>query len=367
MRSQRLSGPRPKTVAGVLRDVFALQAQDTRASRLAIRARSEGLDVQAVIHACNQDRTVVRTWAMRGTLHMLPAEDVGWLVGLLGPGLAAGDRRRRLQLGLDDTLLERAVRAIRSVLAADGPLTRAELMRALTQKGVTVDSRTNAAAHLCFSAAALGLICRGPDRADDEPTYVLLDDWVTRRMRSPKDPLGVLASRYLGAYGPAGVPDFAAWAGIPMAAARLGFERLRARLIEVEVSGKPAWMLAGTDRTASVSKPGVRLLGAFDAYLLGYARRDLALSPTFAPRIQAGGGWIHPALVVDGRVVGTWRQQRTAGEPAVTVEPFEPIPRDVRPRIEAEVRDLARFLGHAAAGTSVSLRGRVREAVRRSG
>ncbi len=89
----------------------------------------------------------------------------------------------------------------------------------------------------------------------------------------------------------------------------------------------------------------MRLLGAFDAYLLGYARRDLALSPTFARRIQAGGGWIHPALVVDGRVVGTWRQQRTAGGLAVTVEPFAAIPRNVQPRLEAEAQDVGRFLG----------------------
>jgi len=345
MRSQRLYGPRPKTVAGVLGDVFALQAQDTRASRLAVRARSEGLDVQDVIQACNQDRTVVRTWAMRGTLHMLPAEDVGWLVGLLGPDLAAGDRRRRLQLGLDDHLLERAIPAIRSALAAHGPFTRAELMATLAQKRVTVDPKTNAAAHLCFYAAARGLICRGPDRADDEPTYVLFEDWVSKRPPTPKDRLAELATRYVGAYGPADVRDFATWAGIPMADARQGFERIQDGLVEIDVSGKPAWMLAGTDRAARVSGPCVRLLGAFDAYLLGYARRDLALSPTFARRIQAGGGWIHQALVVDGRVVGTWRLQRTAGGLAVTVEPFEAIPRNVQPRLEGEAQDVGRFFG----------------------
>ena len=346
MRSQRLLGPRPKTVAGVLRDVFALQAQDARASRLAVRARSEGLDARAVIQACNQDRTVVRTWGMRGTLHMLPAEDVSWLVGLLGPGLAAGDRRRRLELGLDDTLVERALRAISSVLVASGPLTRGELMRALAQRGVTVDSRTNAPAHLCFYAAARGLICRGPDRVDDEPTYVLLEEWVgKRRPRRPKHPLAELATRYLAAYGPAEVHDFAAWAGISLADARQGFERIKARLVEIEVLGKPAWMLAGPDGAAQVLGPCVRLLGAFDAYLLGYARRDLALSPSFARRIQAGGGWIHPALVVDGRVVGTWRQQRTPRGLAVTVEPFAPIPPSVRPQLEAEAQDVGRFLG----------------------
>ncbi len=345
MRSQRLLGPRPKTVTGVLRAVFALQAQDARASRLAVRARSEGLDAQAVIHACNQDRTVVRTWAMRGTIHMLPAEDVGWLVGLLGPALAAGDRRRRLQLGVDDDLLERAIRAIRSALAADGPLTRPELMGKLAQKRVTVDPKTNAAAHLCFYAAALGLICRGSDRADDEPTYVLFEDWVGKLSPRPKDPLAELATRYLGAYGPADVRDLASWAGIHLADARQGFERIQTRLVEIEVAGKPAWMLAETAGAARVSGPCVGLLGAFDAYLLGYARRDLALSPSFARRIQAGGGWIHPALVVDGRVVGTWRQQRTAGGLAVTIEPFEAIPRNVQPRLEAEAQDVGRFLG----------------------
>jgi hypothetical protein len=345
MRSQRLLGPRPKTVVGVMREVFALQAQDTRASRLAVRARSEGLALQAVIDACNRDRAVVRTWAMRGTLHMLAAEDVRWLVGLLGPGLAAGDRRRRLQLGLDDALLEQALPAIRSALAASGPLTRADLMRAIARQGVRVDPRTQAAPHLCFSAAMQGLICRGPDRADDEPTYVLLDDWVGQGRRGPKDPLAELATRYVAAYGPADVRDFATWAGIPMADARQGFERITPRLVETEVSGKPAWMLAGTNKAARASRPCVRLLGAFDAYLLGYARRDLAVSASFARRIQAGGGWIHPSVVVDGRVVGTWRQQWAARMLTITVEPFEPMPRDVRPRVEAEARDVGRFFG----------------------
>ena len=345
MRSQRLLGSRPKTVMGVVREVFALQAQDTRAARLAVRARGDGLRVQAVIDACNRDRTVVRTWAMRGTLHMLPAKDVRWLVGLLGPGLVAGDRRRRLQLGLDDALLEQAHRAIRSALAAGGPLTRADLMRAIGRKGVRVDPRTQAAAHLCFSAAAQGLICRGPDLADDEPTYVLLDDWVGKARPGPKDPLAELTTRYVAAYGPADVRDFATWAGIAMADARQGFERLTPRLVEIEVSGKPAWMLAGMDDAARASRPCVRLLGAFDAYLLGYARRDLAVSPSFARRIQAGGGWIHPSVVVDGRVVGTWRQQRAARMLTITVEPFGPMPRDVRPRVEAEARDVGRFFG----------------------
>src|SRR5260370_31575814 len=101
VRWHALRGRRATDVPALLRRVGALQAEDTQASRLAVRPRSDGLDAQAVRRAYNEERSVVRTWAMRGTLHMVPAEDVGWMVALLGPIFAAAGRRRRLQLGLD--------------------------------------------------------------------------------------------------------------------------------------------------------------------------------------------------------------------------------------------------------------------------
>ena len=180
MRAQRLTGGRPREVAEVVRAVLGLQAQDTPASRLAVRPRSTGLDEAAVRRACNQDRSVVRTWAMRGTLHLVAAEDAGWLVGLLGPVFAAADRRRRLQLGLDDRLCERALEALPAVLAT-GPLSRADLVRGLAAEGVRVDPDGQAPAHLVAYAALRGLVCRGPDLDGDQASYVLLDDWGARR------------------------------------------------------------------------------------------------------------------------------------------------------------------------------------------
>src|SRR5258707_176454 len=141
MRSQRLSGPRATDVPALLRQVGALQAQDTQASRLAVRPRSDGLDAQAVRRACNEERSVVRTWAMRGTLHMVPAQDVGWMVALLGPIFAAADRRRRLQLGLDDGLCARALPALREILGDGRALTRAELVQRLAEAGGAIDPR----------------------------------------------------------------------------------------------------------------------------------------------------------------------------------------------------------------------------------
>jgi hypothetical protein len=353
LRSQLLTGDQPGDVHEVVRAMGGIQAQDTPASRLAVRPRGAGLDARAVREACNRERSLVRTWAMRGTLHMVTAEDVGWLVGLLGPGFAAANRRRRLQLGLDEDLCARALRAIRKVLAADGPLPRGELVARLAGEGVVVDPRSQAPAHLVGYAAAHGVVCRGPDLDGDEPTYVLLDDWVgAPAALDPEAALAELTRRYLGAHGPATPKDLAAWAGIAAGRARRGFELVAGALVEVEAAGARAWTLGGARVPRPVRGPSVRLLYRFDEYLLGWRGRDLVLSPAFAGRIQAGGGWIHPAVVVDGRVVGTWRLAATAGRVAVAVEPFEPLD-GARPGLEAETADLGRFLG-ATASLSVA-------------
>jgi len=347
MRAQRLTGRRPREVAEVVRAVGGLQAQDTPASRLAVRPRTTALDEAAVRRACNQDRSVVRTWAMRGTLHLVAATDAGWLVALLGPVFAAAGRRRRLQLGLDDRLCERALEALPAVLAG-GPLPRADLVRGLAAVGVRVDPDGQAPAHLVGYAAMRGLVCRGPDLDGDQASYVLLEDWVgagANRALDPDDALAELARRYLGGHGPAGPEDLAAWSGLPVGRARRAFELAAGELREVEADGRRLWAPAGAAATRPrAAEPVVRLLGRFDDYLLGWRDRDLVLDARFARRVQAGG-WVHPAVVVDGRVAGTWRARRAGGRLDVTVTPFSGrLPRGTRPGLEAEAADLGRFL-----------------------
>jgi hypothetical protein len=191
VRSQQLTGQRATDVAEVVRRMGALQAQSTRDARLAVRPRGTGIDAAAVVRACHETRSVVRTWAMRGTLQMLSARDAGWIIDLYRPSPGVLNARQR-------------------------------------ELGLTAD-------------------------------------------------------------------------------------------------------------------------------LLGYRSRDMALPPRFARRIQAGGGWIRAALIVDGRVAGTWAQQRTAGQTVVTVQPFERLDPAVLPGLEAEATDLGRFQGtpaslHVASG-----------------
>ena len=344
VRAQVLTGLRPADPVEAVRRVGALQAQDARALRLAIRARTTGVDAPAVQRALAEPGRLVVTWLMRGTLHAVPAGDVRWLLALLRPARSSG-RTRRLALGLDDHLLDTALPIAVELLAA-GPLTRSELADRLRAAGVPLGPG-QAPAHLLSVAAREGLVCRGPDR-DGEPTYVRLSDWLAGA--EPVEPverddaLARLARRYLTGHGPAGAADLAAWSGLPLRDARTGLGALAAagEVEGVRIGGAPAYWLPGEpspeDRT-------VRLVPAFDEYLLGYRGRALALDAAHAHRIQAGGGIVHPAVLLGGRIIGTWRQRRGDGGLIVAVEPFRRLPRGTRAALAAEAADIGRFLG----------------------
>ena len=350
MRAQRLTPRPPGTVGGVapiVKDLCGIQAQDARAATLGVRVRSAGLLAADVEYARVQERTIIRTWGQRGTLHLLATEDLGWLLPLFGPVFIAGDRRRREELGLDEDTCARAISVMRDVLASQGALTRAELVEQLAARSIRLAGQ--ARPHLLYRAALEGIICLGPDRGA-EPTYVLLSDQVEpgHATLSPEAALAELALRYLQAYGPATPEDLAAWSGMPISRIRPVWPRIADQLLEVEVAGSPAWMLktyaAWLDEPPAPA-PIVRLLPGFDIYLLGYQNRDLAVPSQHTKRINAGGGMIHPVLLVDGRAVGTWKRKRQKNHLEVMVEPFDQLAIQVQQGLQAEVIDLARFLG----------------------
>src|SRR5215472_750368 len=348
LRAQRLtpkSGDGVSDVARLVKELCGIQAQDARAAALALRVRSAGLVAADVERARVQERTIIRTWGQRGTLHLLATEDLGWLLALFGPVFIAGSRRRCAELGLDEETCARGIGLMRDMLASRGPLTRADIVEQLAIQGLHIEGQ--ARPYLLYRAALEGVICLGPDRGT-EPTYVLLSDWVQQGQALPQEAAYMeLVRRYLGAYGPATPEDMAAWSGLPISRIRAAWRHLADQLIEVESGGSAAWMLK--TRAAWLDEPPIMdrvvcLLPSFDIYLLGYQKRDLAVPQQHAKRINAGGGILHPTLLVDGRAVGTWKSLRKKNYLEVIVEPFDQLTPEVYPGLEAEVADLARFL-----------------------
>jgi hypothetical protein len=311
----------------------AVQAQDNLAARLGVRARSTGLTDADVVRAIEVDRTIVRTWLMRGTIHLVEARDLRWLVRLLGPVVARKFRTRWRQLGLTDLVLERAIAALPELLA-DGPRSRQEIRAGLAERGVTLDSPDpQAHTHAVLYASTLGLVCRGPDRGR-HATFVLTDDWLPNAPAGPsgEEAVAELARRYFAAYSPATAQDFGAWAGLPHARS---VALIRDELSPVEMDGRPGFRLGEVE-----PERGVRLLSAFDNYLIGYKDRAAILEPDLHELVYQGG-MIRPTVLVDGRVVGTWSLDRPRGR--VDLAPFEPLSAAVRSGVDAELADLSRY------------------------
>lgn len=313
----------------------AVQAQDSLAARLGVRVRATDITDADVVQAIETDRTIVRTWLMRGTIHLVHARDLRWMVRLLGPAVARKFRTRWRQLGLTDDVLERAVAALPELLA-DGPRNRHEIRARLDERGVTLDSPDpQAHTHALVYASTMGVICRGPDRGR-HATFALIDDWLPDVPAGPAgdDAAAELARRYFAAYSPATVHDFGAWSALAHARP---VALIRDELTPVDIDGRPGFRLGSVE-----PERGVRLLPAFDNYLIGYKDRAAILDPALHEQVYQGG-MIRPTVLVDGQVVGTWSLERAKGR--VRVRPFAPLAKAVRRGLDAELAELCRYFG----------------------
>ncbi|WP_217913133.1 winged helix DNA-binding domain-containing protein [Miltoncostaea marina] len=342
-RSGGLWSGRERDVPGAVRRCAGVQAQDWGAARLQVRARAPALAADDVDRALAEG-AVVRTWAMRGTLQLLPAEGIRDLLALFAEPNARRYARRRAELGLEP-VLDRAVAATREALADRGPLRRHELVGELRRRGVPIGDDGQAAAHLMMVAAARGIACRGPEGPGGRPTLAPLDALVPPA--PPRDPdavLGDLALAHARAFGPVDERDLIRWSGLPAALARRGFALAARRLRRVATPLGPRWAPRGERPPAAPRGPRVRLLGAFETHLLGHADRSPLLAPADDRRV-ASGGVILPTVLVDGRVAGTWRAERRAGRVALRVAPFAPLGDGVAEALAPEAAAVGRFLG----------------------
>lgn len=336
LAAQLLAGPGASDPVEVVRRLLAVQAQDARGFRLAIRARTAGLTADDVDRALSADRSLVVTWLNRGTLHLVLREDYPWLHALTTPSLLTGNARRLAQEGVAPDTAERAVAVIARSLADEGPLTRAALRDRIAAAGVPTDGQ--ALVHLLALASLRGLVVRGP-LVGRQHAYVLVRDWLGGFDAVPRDrALAELARRYLTGHAPADERDLAKWAGVSLGDARAG---LAAIASELSVRPDGLVTLAGGSSSEALpgGPPGARLLGAFDPVLMGWTSRAWVLGGHDSKVVT--GGVFRPFALVDGCAVATWG----VSDRRVALEPFGRLGRADAAALEADGDDVARFLG----------------------
>lgn len=337
----------------VVRRICGLHAQVQSSAELTLAARVDRLDADVVGRALWEERVLVKTWAMRGTLHLLPADELALYVGAQGvlkPRYEQASWRKAFGMTSDEALA--VLDAIRTAL--DGPpLTRDELADAVSE--LLGDVRLGEAVRGSFGtmpklAAMRGDVIYAPPKGHrvrfTRPDRWLGEDW---KPAAPKEAMAWVLRRHLAAYGPATRESFARWFGIASAAqagriiASLGDE-----LAPVLLDGQQRWMLGADVGDLAAARPAgvVALLPAFDQYVVAAPREDSpVLAAVFKHRVYRPQGWLSPVLLVDGRIAGVWRHERKGRRLTVTIEPFTGPTDAVRAGAEAQARRLAPLLG----------------------
>lgn len=319
LAAQALTAP-AATVAEACRRLFGLQAQDLVQARWALGVRCEAATAAAVDEAFAGGE-VVRGWTLRGTLHLHPAEELPWLVALLGARNLARAAGRLRQLDITARDVASARRLAERALGAR-PLGRQALLERLEQGGQAVGGQRGV--HLLYCLTQHGVLCQAGE------DFALAEAWIPRPRRLHGDEaLAELARRYRAGHGPATEADLAAWTGLSLGVARR------------------AWALAGPPPPpAGAGVPGALLLPGYDEYLLGYADRSAQLEARHFQRVVPGGnGVFRPMLVLEGRVLGTWSRRLERGRATVTLTPFVRLGAARRRAVERAAGGLGRFLG----------------------
>ena len=348
----QIAESRCTTPGQVVAALGAMQAQDYAGALWAIGLRMPGstlIDIERAI----ADRSIVRSWPLRGTLHFVAAADLRWLLDLLAARAISGSAKRHRDLALDAASFTKAEKLLTRALEGGRQLTRDAIFERLQRAKLSTDSGRGY--HMLWRLAQEQVLCFGIP-AGKQPTFTLLNEWIPASKRLDRGAaLGELARRYFTSHGPATLRDLMRWANINGAEAKLGLEAAAQRLTRDTYHGSDYW-LPSQAAAPSRAAGGTFLLPGFDEFLLGYGDRAAVLDPVHAANIVPGGnGVFRPTLVRDGRVIGTWKAVVSKRSARILADPFAPLSKVQQRPLERAAEQYARFLGRA--GSDVTCAG----------
>ena len=349
---QRLADSGQSDPAALCLGACGIQAQVMSAAEMALWARQHSLTREKIHAALWKSRSLVKTLAMRGTLHLLPTSHYALYMRALRKSRMRQMRQIMARYGVTSKVSDRVTEAVLEALS-NGPLTRPELTGRILAldfvKGKAKAWFDQSWWGVTRQAMAEGLVCYGPDQGRSV-TLVLTEQWLPpQEAVEEQEAQKCLFRHYLSSYGPATLQDFSKWAGLKVSEARAIRELLEEELVEVQAGSGPGWLLSRDREALSESRPPrphLRLLPYFDCYLLGHAQKNPFLDPKHYKQVFRQAGWVSPVILLDGKVIGVWDLTHRSNHSIVKVKPFKKLSKAVGGMIEREVADLRKFLGN---------------------
>lgn len=329
-----------RTALSTVEHFLAMQAQDAPGVAWSLGLRNGATEAKTMTALAGRD--VVRTWPMRGTLHLIPSRDATWMLDLMGGRALAGAARRRRMVGLSDDVAYRAVDILAARVAeADGPVARKDCLAALADAGIALENQRGY--HLLWFASQLGRLAGGPPQGTEQ-TFVSLDTWAPmHRTPSREEALALTASAYVRGHGPITERDLMRWTGLGLHDCRVGLTTAEG-LLHVDTEAGPAW-LAGVALDSPAIAP-TRLLPGFDEFMLGYSADQRAIDPAHHGAVVPGNNGVFKPTVIDGgRVVALWSRRLMSTSVRVKVTPLSPVDDATRARIGDAAEEYATYLG----------------------
>ncbi|MDR7084397.1 hypothetical protein J2X01_003706 [Arthrobacter ginsengisoli] len=347
--SQGLAGAGFRSAAAAVRWMTAMQAQDLAAALWAVGQRCPGSRVGDVRSALDRGE-IVRSWPMRGTLHLLAPEDLKWMLAITSERLIRGmaGRHRELEISAGD--VDAAAGTALELVSGGAAASRAELFQAFERAGQSTAGQRGI--HLLGILCQRGWLVLGP-LAGNQQLVVAFDDWISEsRSLDRAEGIAEWLLRYLRSHGPATERDFSWWSGIPLTEVRAALATVKDQLAQVTFEGTGYWLSPETAALLDTGVPAGRLvlaLPGFDEFLLGYKDRSLVLPPEHADKIVPGGnGVFRKTIVAGGQVIGTWEVSRSGAAAVAVPEPFDEV-NGLRPAAQRsfglQAAKYRRFLG----------------------
>lgn len=325
----------------VVEHMGAMQAQDFGGALWSIGLRTKNATLKTIEQAIDE-RKIVRSWPMRGTLHFVASKDLRWMIHLLAPRIIAASAGRHKQLELTETVFLKSIEILEKELAAGKQLTRDKVYSKLENGGISCLGQRGI--HIIGHLARLGYICHGSHQGK-QPTYVWLDSWIPKTAPIEKDEaLAKLALTYFKSHGPATLKDFVWWSGLRVVDAKVAIALISHNLLEQRIADSIFWMVPELPEKM-IEKKAIFLLPGFDEYMLGYANRTWVIAEADLSKIIPGNnGVFMPTIVIDSRVSGVWKRTITTKGIEINLFPFDNVVSKVLDRVKTEAERYGAFM-----------------------